>query len=246
MARRLMALLLAVMLLVGATSCRTVELGTTNLDTLVLSETLQAEQVTSTDDITATDLVTAADLTATDDVTAGDDLVVTGLATIGETLGVTGAATFSGPVTFAGGGDGLLHASQAFTYTAAAGGTVTLFTIPDGAEWYVDSLVLNVTTNWDATGDDVTLVIGDGNDADGFCVLADGELQTTDTEGTGWAAGWQCQVAATRGVYQDGTGGFIYAPSGAAETIDAVIDETSGETIAAGAATAHIWYRLLP
>jgi hypothetical protein len=46
-------------------------MGTTNLDTLVLSE----------------------------DLTVGDDLTVTGLATIGETLTVTGATTFTGAIT---------------------------------------------------------------------------------------------------------------------------------------------------
>ena len=119
---------------------------------------------------------------------------------------------------------------------------MVLATIPDGQVWNVHGVWLDVTTSFAATGDDATLVIGDGNDTDGFCTLADAELQTADTEGTGWAAGWQCQVAATRGVFQDGTGGFWYAPSGAAETIDAVIDETSGETLGTGAATAYIHY----
>jgi hypothetical protein len=108
--------------------------------------------------------------------------------------------------------------------------------------WIVHDVYVNVTTNFDTTGDDATLVIGDGNDADGWCVLADTELQTADVEGTGWQAGWQCQVAATIGVYGDESNGFVYAPSGAAETIDYLIDETSGETLTAGAATIYVWY----
>lgn len=170
----------------------------------------------------------------------------------------SGAFTFSKPVTFATAAavaqnsvitnaEDLEHinfptyATTAFTYTAAAGGTVPLFTIAAGEEWVVHGLWLEVTSNFNATGDDATLLIGDGNDADGFCVLADAELQAADTEGTGWSAGWQCQVAATRGVYQDGTGGFIYDEA-STETIDAVIGETSGTTLSGGAATAHILY----
>jgi hypothetical protein len=134
-------------------------------------------------------------------------------------------------------------ATQAFTYTAAAGGTVTLFTIADGEIWLVHDIYINVTTNFDATGDDATIDVGDGNDVDGLCNLDDAELQTTDVEVTGSAAGWQCFGSTdVIGAYITSGRGFIYAPSGAAETIDAVIDETSGETISAGAATAYIVY----
>jgi len=105
--------------------------------------------------------------------------------------------------------------------------------------WLVHDVRVNVTNNFDATGDDVTLNIGRDEDVDGFCVLVDAELQAADTEGTGWDAGWQCQVAATRGVFIDGTGGYILNGT---ETIDAVIDETSGETITAGGATVYIYY----
>lgn len=129
-----------------------------------------------------------------------------------------------------------------FTYTAAAGGTITLATAGASEIWYVQDVRVHVTTNFDATGDDVTIDIGRDEDVDGFCVLVDAELQTADTEGTGWDAGWQCQVAATRGVFLDGTGGYILNGS---ETIDAVIDETSGETITAGAATVYILYTRL-
>jgi hypothetical protein len=175
----------------------------------------------------------------------GEDFYVEGISEF------DGAAYFDGAVDF---DAGLVAAedventmlptlvSTAITYTAAAGGTGTVATIADGEIWIIHRVLVNVTTNFDATGDDATLVVGDGNDADGHCVLADAELQTTDTEGTGWAAGWQCQVAATVGAYLDVNGGFIYAPSGAAETIDWLVDEASGETITAGAATIYVWY----
>ena len=130
-------------------------------------------------------------------------------------------------------------ATASFTYTAAAGGTITLATAGASEVWLVHDVRVNVTNNFDATGDDVTLNIGRDEDVDGFCVLVDAELQAADTEGTGWDAGWQCQVAATRGVFIDGTGGYILNGT---ETIDAVIDETSGETITAGGATVYIYY----
>jgi hypothetical protein len=133
-------------------------------------------------------------------------------------------------------------ASTAFTYTAAAGGTATLFTIADGEIWLVHDIYVNVTTNFDATGDDATIDVGDGADVDGLCNLDDAELQTTDVEVTGSAAGWQCFGGAdTIGAYIASGRGFIYAPSGAAETIDAVIAAT-GDDLSAGGATAYIVY----
>lgn len=133
------------------------------------------------------------------------------------------------------------YATASFTYTAGAGGTVPLFTVGAGEKWLVHDIRVNVTTNFAAVGDDALVHIGDSNDTDGFCVLADAELQTTDTEGTGWLAGWQCQVAATRGVYIDGTGGFIYD---GAETIDAVIS-AAGNDLSTGAATVYLVYTRL-
>ncbi len=135
--------------------------------------------------------------------------------------------------------------STAITYTAAAGGTGAVATIADGEIWFVHAVFVNVTTDFDCTGDDATLVIGDGNDADGFVVLADAELQAADTEQTGSPAGWQGLVAATMGVYLDGavsSAPQVYAPSGAAETIDWLVDEGAGETITAGAATIYVVY----
>lgn len=169
-----------------------------------------------------------------------------GAATVGGALSVTGMSTLTGGAT------GVINTenvmlptvlSVPITYTAAAGGTGTVATITDGEIWFVHAVLVDVTTNFDATGDDATLVVGDGNDADGFIVLADAELQAADTEGTGFTAGWQGMAAATQGVYLDGNwNGFVYAPSGADETIDYLIDEADGETLSAGAATIYVVY----
>ncbi|NIM51636.1 MAG: hypothetical protein GTO22_20715 [Gemmatimonadales bacterium] len=133
-------------------------------------------------------------------------------------------------------------ASASVVTTANDGG---LFTIADGEIWFVHAMWVNVTTNFDCTGNDCTLILGDGLDTDGFCTLADAELQTSDTVATGFAAGWQCMEAGTRGVYLDEattnafTGGFVYAPSGASETIDV---DVGGTDVAAGAATIYVLY----
>lgn len=228
--RRLYAVLAAALLMFGATACQTGELGVTNLDDLTLSGAL-----------------TAADVTASDDVTVGDDLAVTGDFAVTGALNIDGAIDLDGVITNAEDLEHIgveTHATTAFTYTAAAGGTVNLFTIGAGEEWLVRQVLIEVTTNFDATGDDAVMLIGDGNDNDGFCVLADAELQAADTEGTGWSAGWQCQAAATQGVYIDGRGAFMYDEA-STETIDAFIS-ASGNDLSAGAATAHIWYTRLP
>ena len=133
--------------------------------------------------------------------------------------------------------------STAITFTAAAGGSGTLATITDGEIWFVHSVFIRTTTNFDATGDDVTFVIGDGNDADGFIVAVDANLQAAFTEATGYAAGWYGIENGSGGAYTlDDGGPFVYAPSGADETIDWLLDETSGETITAGELTAYVVY----
>lgn len=132
--------------------------------------------------------------------------------------------------------------STAFTYTAAAGGSGTIATIADGEIWIVHRVIISVTTSFTATGDDVTLDIGDGNDADGMLNLADADLKVGATDYTGAQAGWQGLDGATpTGVYLIG-GPQVYAPSGADETIDWLLDETSGETITSGAATVYVHY----
>ena len=130
--------------------------------------------------------------------------------------------------------------TTAITYTAAAGGSGTVATVAAGETWFVHKVFINVTTNFDATGDDATLTIGDGNDADGFIVAADANLQTTFTEATGFAAGWYGIENGSSGAYTTDDGGpFVYE---GAETIDWLIDETSGETLTAGAATIYVIY----
>lgn len=133
--------------------------------------------------------------------------------------------------------------STVIPFGAAAGGSGTLATITDGEIWFVHSVFIRTTTNFDATGDDVTFVIGDGNDPNGFIDAVDAELQATFTEATGFAAGWFGIENGSSGAYTTDDGGpFIYAPSGADETIDWLLDETSGETISAGSLTAYIIY----
>ena len=128
-------------------------------------------------------------------------------------------------------------------WTAAAGGSGTVATIADGEIWLVHSVFVHTTTNFDCTGDDVTLVIGDGNDPNGFIDAIDAELQAAFTEATGFQAGFFGIEAGSGDAYTIDDGGpFVYAPSGSAETIDWLLDETSGETITAGAATIYVVY----
>lgn len=142
-------------------------------------------------------------------------------------------------------GSGETHLTLAIAFSTDfdnTGGTGTLATVTDGEIWLVRRIVVNVTTNFDATGDDVTLDVGDGNDADGFLDLDDAMLQAAAVDYTGAQAGWQgLDGAAPTGAYIIG-GPQLYAPSGADETIDWLVAETSGTTIAAGVATIHLWY----
>lgn len=126
-------------------------------------------------------------------------------------------------------------ASASVEYTT----TTALFTIADGEVWIVHDVLVNVTDNYDCTGDNCTFQIGDGGDANGLVDLVDAELQAADVEVTGGAAGWQGYLSGTRGAYLANGGGFVYAPSGAAETIDLAI---GGTDPADGAATVYIVY----
>lgn len=132
--------------------------------------------------------------------------------------------------------------TKSFTYTAAAGATYTGFVFDAGEKILVHQVLANITTNFDATGDDATLTVGDSSDADGYLVLADAELQTADTEGTGFPAGWQGLVTDTIGVYIEQNNGFpVIAPAGG-YTITYTLDETTGDTLAGGAATLYLRY----
>lgn len=134
-------------------------------------------------------------------------------------------------------------ASTAITYGAAAGATGNIFVCGAGEICLIHSVLVNVTANFDATGDDATLVIGDANDADGYIVLADAELQAADTEGTGFAAGWQGLAAATLGAYLDlNHNSFPVVGSTSGYTMTYAVDESSGETLSAGAATVYVTY----
>jgi hypothetical protein len=175
------------------------------------------------DDLTVTD-----DSTLTDDVSIGGDLSVTGTSTLDDIAQTINSVENLGTLPTV--------ASASVAYTTTTG----LFTIGDGEVWIVHGVLVNVTTNYDCTGDDCTFQIGDGNDANGLVDLVDDEIQAADTEGTGFAAGWQGQLSATSGAYMAGTnGGFVYAPSGAAETIDFAM---GGTDPAGGAATVYILY----
>ena len=140
--------------------------------------------------------------------------------------------------------------STAITYTAAAGGSGTVATIGDGEIWLVHDILVQVTEEFTVTDDDdETLIIGDGNDTDGFLTLDHTDLTTTYTEGvTGHAAGWLGKIEANVGVYfdPDGTDGFhnntfVYAPDGSAETIDWELDAGEDDHTG-GAATIYVIY----
>ena len=116
----------------------------------------------------------------------------------------------------------------------------TAGTIADGEIWLVHNVFVQTTTNFDCTGDNCTLTVGDGNDADGFLAAADANIQAAFTEATGYAAGFYGIEAGSGGAYTlDDGGPFVYAPSGAAETIDYAI---GGTDPAAGAATIYVVY----
>lgn len=129
--------------------------------------------------------------------------------------------------------------SVPITYTAAAGGTGTVATVGAGEVWLVHEVWVKVTTNFDATGDDATLIVGDSNDTDGFLAVADAGLQAAYSAGTGWEAGYYGLKDGEQGAYVADGSLFIYD---GAETIDWAVDETDGETLAAGAATIYVRY----
>lgn len=126
--------------------------------------------------------------------------------------------------------------SADIVYSTATG---AIATVGDGEIWIVHNVYVQTTTNFDCTGDDCTLTVGDGNDADGFINAADANIQATFTEATGYAAGWFGLENGSNGAYTVDEGSFVYAPSGAAETIDYAIGGTSP---AAGAATVYVVY----
>lgn len=164
---------------------------------------------------------------------------IQGAVTLQSTLDVAGITTLAGEV------ENFLApslTSASYTFTVGAGGTATLATIADGEVWLILGCYANVTTNWDVTaGDDATFDVGDGGDVDGLLDLDDAELQAADTEGTGAVAGWQGFMSTeARGAYMAQTP-FLYAPSGADETIDVAWGAT-GDDLTAGEITVYLLY----
>ncbi len=166
------------------------------------------------------------------------DLAVTGDVAVGDDLTVTGDTDVSGVVSVPVGTEhigipSLISAS--ITYTPSTG---TVATIGAGEEWIIHGVWIHVTTNFNCTGDNCTLTIGDGNDADGFMAAADAALQAAYTEATGYPAGYYGLENGSNGAYTVDEGKFIYAPT-QAETIDYAVGGTSP---AAGAATIYVLY----
>ena len=132
--------------------------------------------------------------------------------------------------------------SKDVTYGASTGSTGNIWTCPGTC--LVHSVLVNVTTNFDCTGDDATLVVGDSGDADGYIVLADAEMQAADTEGTGFPAGWQGLTAPTLGVYLDQNNSSfpVIGTTAVPYTMTFTVGEASGTSLTAGAATVYVNY----
>ena len=154
------------------------------------------------------------------------------------TLNVDGASTFGGVINQALGIENVGGLPSVITatlpYTPATG---TLWTVGASEIWFIYAVYCEVTTNFDCTGDDCTLTIGDGNDADGFLVLIDAEMQTTDAEFTGAPAGWKGLHTDSMGAYLSGLAPFVYDGT---DTIDYAV---GGTDPAAGAATCYVVYQ---
>jgi hypothetical protein len=121
-------------------------------------------------------------------------------------------------------------------YTPASG---TVATLGAGEIWFIHAVYANVKTNFDCTGNDCDVQIGDDLDTDGFLDLDDAELQTTDTEGTGAEAGWQGFMSTdTSGAYMSNGLGFVYAAA-AGQTIDYAV---AGTDPAAGLLDVYVVY----
>lgn len=168
-------------------------------------------------------------------------------------LTVPGASALQGPASLSGmltvprGTEhlgALSYVTKSITYTAGAGTSGTLATIEDGEIWLVYDVYIQTTTTFtDTAGDDEAFVIGDGNDDDGFIVASSTELASDFTEATGFAAGFYGIENGSGGAYTPDDGGpFIYAPSGADETIDYALSSGAGDDIGAGALTMYLVY----
>lgn len=167
-------------------------------------------------------------ITNFDTITLGDDLTVTGTSTFDDIAQTVNAYENLGGL------------PTVITVDIAYGTlTGTVATIADGEVWIIHDVFVQTATSFACTGDNCTLDIGDGNDVDGFVDAADANIQSTFTEATGYPAGWYGLENGSNGAYTVDEGIFVYAPSGAAETIDYAI---GGTTPAAGAATIYVVY----
>ncbi len=223
--------------------------GDTNLTNLVLSGDLTVtDDVTITDDLTVSDALTVAGATALNGGLAMDTNKFTvantsGNTAIAGTLTQTGAASFAAAITAGSDIENMLLPTidSAAIITSTNG---AVWTAGASEIWFVHALYCNITTNFDCTGDDCIIHIGDGTDEDGFLDLDDGELQTTDTEITGAKAGWQGMYTDTAGAYLAGNtmNGFVYGN----DTVDIKIEDSSAHTNpTAGAATCYLIYTRL-
>ncbi len=171
------------------------------------------------------DLIIEDDLIVQDDATIAGDMSVAG--TVGSlTQSLNSTENVGSPQTVV---------STTVTYESSG----AIFTIADGEEWIIQGILVKTTTNFDCTGNDCTLIIGDGGDTDGLVVLADAEMQAAAVDVTGGAAGVHGYMSDTLGAYLADSGFFMYAPSGADETIDIAI---GGTDPAAGQATVYLIY----
>lgn len=176
---------------------------------------------------------------ATGAITIADTLNATGAVDFDSTLNVDGAVTIPVNIEHFG---AMSVITTPITYTAAAGGNGVVATITDGEIWLVHAVFWQTTTNFDCTGDDCTATVGDGNVAAGFLSLNDAAMQAAFTEATGFAAGFYGIENGSAGAYTTDDGGpFVYAPSGADETIDWVL-AAAGDDFSAGAATIYVMY----
>ena len=210
------------------------------LNYLVIAVLLLVVAVAAAGDSNFTNIVTSGDITAGDDLGVTDDMTVTGLVTVGETLGVTGITTLSAGVTQASGA--IENIGNLPTWASAVVGFATatdVFVVGASETWVVHNVLVNVTTNYDCDTTNCTMIIGPGTDPNGFIILDDTELQIATTEGTGWAAGWMGQLAATTGALLITNQDFVMA---ATDGIDMAI---GGTNPAAGAATVWIYYTRL-
>ncbi len=174
------------------------------------------------------DLIVQDDVTIADDLTVTDDATVTGILTVTEEI--YQAVNTSENV-------GLLPTVASVDVITSTSGAI--FTIADGEVWIVHGVLVAITENFDCDGNDCTMTIGDGGDVDGLVVLADSEMQAAAVDVTGGAAGVHGYMSDTLGAYLADSGFFMYAPSGAAETIDFAVGGTTPE---GGAATVYIIY----